>query len=106
MQSGEVKVMDLHGNVKDLHALVFDDVIVTGGTASEIARTLKAHGAKSVHWLVTHGLFADQAKSQLESSQIDSIAVSNSIEHQVLPNKTTVLDLTEMLARTLGPWVK
>ena len=105
-QSGEVKVMDLHGDVKNLHALVFDDVIATGGTASEIAKTLKQNGAKSVHWLVTHGLFAGEAYQQLAESEIDSIVVSNSIEHQKLPLHTTVLDLTEMLASTLKPWLK
>jgi ribose-phosphate pyrophosphokinase len=106
MQSGEVRVMDLHGTVQGLAAIVFDDVIATGGTASEIAKTLKDHGARSVHWLATHGLFAGDAHQQLADSLIDSIVVSNSIEHQKLPARTTVLNLTQMLAQTLTPWVK
>ncbi|HCC84564.1 MAG TPA: ribose-phosphate pyrophosphokinase [Candidatus Pacebacteria bacterium] len=106
MQSGIVTVMDLHGDVTGLDAIVFDDVIVTGGTASEIAKTLKDHGARSVHWLVTHGLFAGDARQQLADSQIDSIVISNSIEQTQLPAKTTVLDLTSILTRTLKPWLR
>jgi ribose-phosphate pyrophosphokinase len=105
-QSGQVKIMDLHGNVQGLDAIVFDDVIATGGTAGEIAKTLKANGAKSVHWLATHGLFAGQAYSQLKESQIDTIVISNSIEHKKLPERTHVIDLTDLLTKTLKPWLR
>jgi len=105
-QSGEVKIMDLHGSVQGLDAIVFDDVIATGGTAGEIAKTLKSNGAKSVHWLATHGLFVGQAFEQLKNSQIDSIVISNSIEHKILPARTSVIDLTDILTKTLKPWLR
>lgn len=103
--NGEVTVMDLHGDVKGKHALVFDDVISTGSTAAEIAKTLKDAGALSVHWLVTHGLFAGEALKILGKAPIDSIVCSNSIAHEQLPPRGVELDLTPVLAAALKPWV-
>jgi ribose-phosphate pyrophosphokinase len=105
-KNGEVTVMDLHGDVKGKHAIVFDDVIVTGGTASEIAKTLKANGAVSVNWLCTHGLFAGKAHEQLAEAPIDRIVVTNSIAHHKLPKHGVELDLTPVLANALKPWLR
>lgn len=99
LQTGEIIKMDLHGNVKNKVALIFDDVIVSGGTAIEAAEILKKSGAKEAHFLATHGLLVKDAKDKLQASLIDSILVSNSIFHQDLPSKIKILDCTKLLIK-------
>lgn len=60
--------------------LLYDDIISTGGTVMAGAEFLKNAGAKEVHMIATHGLFAGHALEQLSESAIDSVIVTNSIQ--------------------------
>lgn len=96
LQTGEIIHMELQGDVKDKTVLVFDDVIVSGGTVIEAAEILKQNGAKEVHFLVTHGLLMGEAKEKLSSSQLDSVVISSSVAQKNLPQKITMLDCSKM----------
>lgn len=101
LQTGKIIEMSLQGDVTDKIVLVFDDVSVSGSTVVEAAEILKQAGASEVHFLVTHGLLVGDAKDKLQSSQLDSIVISNSIHHQDLPSKIKVLDCASLLAQQL-----
>lgn len=104
-KTGSIDQMTLHGDVQDKQVLVFDDVIVSGGTVVKTAEVLKESGAKEVHFLVTHGLLVDKAITKLESSAIDSIVITNSIKHQHLPNKVKVIDCAKLFSAQLKSWM-
>ena len=49
---GKAKAMHIIGEVKDMEAVILDDIIDTGGTLTEAAKVLMEKGAKSVHCLL------------------------------------------------------
>ena len=50
----EVKAFTVIGEVEDRHAILFDDIIDTGGTIAAASRALIERGAKSVSVAATH----------------------------------------------------
>lgn len=105
LETGEVTAVGLHGKVKDKTVVLFDDVILSGGTVTEAAGMLKEEGALETHFFATHGLFTDSALAKLESSAIDSITITNTIAHERVPAKIQTLDLAPLLADTLQEWL-
>lgn len=105
LATGQVTPKDVSGDVSGKVCLIYDDVINTGGTVVEVAKFLKDKGAKEVHFLVTHGLFAQDGLAKMEDHSIDSIVITNSIHHSNLPTKIQVLDVAKLLADSVKTWV-
>ena len=101
LQTGEVTAVGLHGEVEGKVVLLYDDVIMSGGTVVEASELLKREGAQETHFLSTHGLFTGNALERLQNSTINSVVITNTIEHRQLPDTIKVLDLSEKLASTL-----
>ena len=99
--SGQVEPMGLSGEVDGKICLVYDDVINTGGTVVEVAKFLKLKGAREVHFLVTHGLFASGGLAKIKDQAIDSIVITDSVYHQKLPAKVKVLPIAKMVGERL-----
>lgn len=104
LKTGEVTAVGLHGEVEGKIVILFDDVILSGGTVAEAAGMLKQEGALEAHFFATHGIFTDGAIERLEASAIDSITVTNTIAHAEAFKKIAVLDLAPLLATTLKDW--
>jgi ribose-phosphate pyrophosphokinase len=66
------EVLEMVGEVEGKTAIIVDDMISTGTTLVEAARTLRERGATAVYACATHGLFAANA--------IDIIAESHLVE--------------------------
>jgi ribose-phosphate pyrophosphokinase len=60
-------------------ALVFDDMLSTGGSICGAAEALVKHGARQVHVCVSHGLFVGNAVERLAAAPIDSIMVTDTV---------------------------
>jgi ribose-phosphate pyrophosphokinase len=101
LQTGVVTPVGMSGEVQGKLCLVYDDVINTGSTAVEVAKFLKNAGASAVHFIATHGIFAQQAVEKLSDPAIDSVIVTNSIFHQDLPKKIKVINISLLLSQTL-----
>ena len=78
---------------------------ISGGTVAQAAEVLKKAGAKKVHFLVTHGLLAGNAKTELSTPSIDTIVVTNSIHHQQLPDNVHVIDCAKLFTNQLEGWM-
>lgn len=107
LKTGEVRAVELHGNVADKTVVILDDVIVSGGTVVESADLLKQNGAKQVIFLASHGLFT-QGTSDMEQSQVDQVVITNSIDHPNLDSansKFKVLDVSSVFADNLAKWL-
>lgn len=98
LKTGLVSTLGLSGEVQGKICLVYDDVINTGGTVVEVAKLLKEQGAKEVHFLVTHGLFAGDGLTKMEHEAIDSVVISDSIAHASLPKKIKVVSVVNLIA--------
>ena len=76
---GVAEIGTVIGDVKGKVAVIVDDIIGTGGTLAAAAQTVLDEGARSVHAVATHGLFAGNAFETLEASPLDGIVVTDTV---------------------------
>jgi ribose-phosphate pyrophosphokinase len=93
------------GDVEGKTVLMFDDMITTGGTATEAVRILRAHGAKKFMLAATHPVLAGPALDRLEKAAIDWIVVTDTIPvrpevFKRLP-QMTVLSVSSLLGEAI-----
>ena len=77
------------GPIAGKTAIVFDDMITTGGSMAGAVRTVQQHGASRIYVGATHAVFCGQAAQRLREVPIVEIVVSNSLQlrpDQMLPN--------------------
>jgi ribose-phosphate pyrophosphokinase len=67
------------GDVAGRTILMFDDMIATGGTIAEAAKTLKKNGAGKIYVTATHGVFAGKAVDRLVESPIERLVITDTI---------------------------
>jgi ribose-phosphate pyrophosphokinase len=98
-----VEVLEVAGEVRGLDCLVVEDMITTGGTAMEVAKTLKTLGARQVLFACSHAVLTPGAVERLKQAHIDEVIVTNSIP--VPPEKQgppiTVLSVAPLLAEAI-----
>jgi ribose-phosphate pyrophosphokinase len=70
---------EIIGTVKGKTAIIIDDIISTGGTVADSAKSLKEAGATSVIVLATHGVLAGNAKEKLARAPVTDIIITDSI---------------------------
>ncbi|MBW2134109.1 MAG: ribose-phosphate pyrophosphokinase [Deltaproteobacteria bacterium] len=76
---GKVKAMHIIGNVSGKQAVILDDIIDTGGTLTEAAKTIMEHGAKGVYACCTHPVLSGQAIQRVMDSPLKRLIVSDTI---------------------------
>jgi ribose-phosphate pyrophosphokinase len=79
---GKAKAMNIIGEVKDMEAVILDDIIDTGGTLTEAAKVLMEKGAKSVHACCTHPVLSGPAVDRISESPLKRLVVSDTIPLQ------------------------
>lgn len=67
------------GPIEGRVALMFDDMISTGGSICGAARLVKQAGAREIHIACTHGVLCGPAVQRLREAPVDSIIVTDSI---------------------------
>jgi len=105
LSTGKVTPLGISGNVEGKVCLIYDDIINTGSTVVEVAKFLKENGAKEVHFLVTHGIFAKNGLTIMNDESINSVIITDSISHQDLPEKIKVLDTSDLFVKALKNWM-
>ena len=75
----QAEVMNIIGDVKGKHALLFDDMIDTAGTIVQTAQTCLENGALSVWAGCTHPVLSGPALERLEGSCLREVVVTNTI---------------------------
>jgi ribose-phosphate pyrophosphokinase len=97
----EVSRMVLVGNVKDKVAIIVDDMADTCGTLVKAADTIIEHGAKEVNAIVTHAILSGNAISNLNSSCLRRLVVTNTVPHaekKEACDKIETIDISATLA--------
>lgn len=105
LNTGRVTPLGISGDVKNKVCLIYDDIINTGSTVVEVAKFLKQKGANEVHFLVTHGIFANNGLTMMTDESINSVIITNSIHHTQLPEKIKVIDTSKLFSDALKTWM-
>lgn len=78
---GKSEVMNIIGDVKGRHCLIFDDIVDSGGTLCNAAEAIMDKGAKSVVACVTHGVLSDHAEERvMKSDALKRLIITDSID--------------------------
>lgn len=73
------EVMNLIGDVSGREAVIFDDIIDTGGTLVKAAAAIKKRGALHVTACSTHAVFSGEAVKRICDSVLEEVWVSDTI---------------------------
>ena len=73
------EVMHVIGEVEGKHALIFDDMIDTGGTLCKAAKAIKDLGALDVIACSTHPVFSGDAIARIDDSVLSEVLVSDTV---------------------------
>jgi len=95
------EVLHIIGEVKDKIAIIFDDIIDTGGSMIQIAGKLKSEGTKHIYACCAHGVLSNNAVEKLEKSPIDKLFITNTIplsEEKKGCDKVVQLSIAELLS--------
>ncbi|MEO0182612.1 MAG: ribose-phosphate diphosphokinase, partial [candidate division WOR-3 bacterium] len=97
------KVINVIGEVKGKNAIIYDDMIDTGGTVVDAAGALAEKGAREIYVSAVHGLFSANALDRLERSPIKEITVTNTVRftREKMPEKLKILSIAELLAEAI-----
>jgi ribose-phosphate pyrophosphokinase len=74
---GAPSVIDMVGDVAGRPAIIYDDMIQSGGTLLQVVDRLLREGATEVHAAAVHADFTPGALRRLRSSELKSLALSD-----------------------------
>jgi ribose-phosphate pyrophosphokinase len=94
------------GDVKGAHAIIFDDLISTGGTIMRTAEKCRELGAIRVSAAATHGLFTG-GDALLRSEAVDEVVVTDSVSSSRVADsparaKLQIVSIGPLLAAAIG----
>lgn len=78
LDGGRTEVMAMNARVDGRRVVIYDDMIRTGSSLIEAARSYRQAGASSVCAIATHGVFPGESLERIRSSgQIDTIVTTD-----------------------------
>jgi ribose-phosphate pyrophosphokinase len=94
--TGKITIKERAFDVKGKDAIVFDDMISTGGTTSSAVRILKKQGARSVYAACVHPLMVGNAKDKITNSGADGIVCTDTV-----PGPYAIVSVASIIAEAL-----
>jgi ribose-phosphate pyrophosphokinase len=73
------EVMNIVGQVKDMNAVLLDDMVDTAGTLTKAAVALAEAGAKRISACATHAVLSGPALERIENSPLNELVVTDTI---------------------------
>ena len=104
-RAGESEVMNIIGDVKGRHCILFDDIVDSGGTLCNAADALIAAGAASVSAYVTHGVLSGGAVERVAASKLKELVVTDTIaptEAVRVARKIRVISIAPLIGEAIG----
>ena len=103
LDSLDVKVFNVIGDVEGKRAVLVDDIVASGGTLVKAAEILLETGATEISAYCTHGVFSGDAVSVLEASPLKRVVVTNTITNQcaLQSDKIDYVSVGGHLAKTI-----
>jgi ribose-phosphate pyrophosphokinase len=82
--SGETtEITSINADVKDKTVIVYDDMIRTGGSLINAAKSYKDAGAERIFVITTHGLFNNNGLEKIKNSGLVEKVVSTDTHYNV-----------------------
>jgi ribose-phosphate pyrophosphokinase len=78
--TGEIEMHLKELNIEGEKAIVFDDIISSGGTMAKAIKRIKDQGASKVAAACTHALFVNNAEKKIKEAGADLIIASDTIQ--------------------------
>ncbi len=75
----QTELLNIIGDVAGKTAILFDDIIDTGGSLIKVAHALHKQGTQRIFAACTHGVLSGSAVENLEASPIEKLFVTNTI---------------------------
>ena len=104
ISGSETVVKALKANVKDKNVVIFDDMVRTGGSIINAAKSYKKAGAKDIYVICVHGIFADDAvKKFKKSGLIKTVYCTNthSNAQNIKDDFVKIYDISEIILKGL-----
>ncbi|MGD2201184.1 MAG: ribose-phosphate diphosphokinase [Candidatus Bathyarchaeota archaeon] len=79
-RTGEIEMLVKGINLEGRDAVVFDDIVSSGGTTARAVRGLKEQGASRVAAACTHGLFMGDAENRIREAGADIILSTDTVQ--------------------------
>jgi ribose-phosphate pyrophosphokinase len=100
----QAEILELMGNVDGKTALIVDDFSISGGTLIEVAKVLRARGAKRILACLSHLVLSEAAVAKIESSPIELIISTDSVEnpHAQRSPKVKIISVAALFGETVG----
>ncbi|MEH7180355.1 ribose-phosphate diphosphokinase [Neobacillus vireti] len=97
------EILEIIGNVEGKNAIIVDDLINTAATQTYAAKALVEYGAKTVYACCTHAVLSGPAVDRIESSPIQELVVTNTIEQtdEKQTKKITILSVAPLLSEAI-----
>jgi ribose-phosphate pyrophosphokinase len=98
------ELLNIIGDVAGKTAILFDDIIDSGGSLIKVANALKKNGAATIFAACTHGVLSGLAVRNIEDSPIEKLYVTDTIPLSDEASQSTTitqLSLAEMLATAI-----
>ena len=103
-QAGKSQVMNIIGDIKNKNCIIVDDIIDSGGTIVNAAKTLKENGAADVYVYITHAVLSNNAVEKIKKSKIKKLIITDSIDNtKKIKNvsKIEVLSISSLMAEAI-----
>ena len=82
------------GPVDGKVAIMFDDMVSTGGSMVGAAKVLHEHGAREIHVCATHALFSGNAVERFQDAPIKQIIVTDTVPRRPEADNLPITTLT------------
>jgi ribose-phosphate pyrophosphokinase len=91
------------GDVHDALAIIYDDLVSTGGTIARAAHVARARGAREIHAAAAHGLLVGDAARTIASAGLASLVLADTVDDvgarcASLPSPWAVVDAAALVA--------
>jgi ribose-phosphate pyrophosphokinase len=95
--TGAISFRDEKFDVKDKDAIIFDDIISTGGTTTEAVKMLKAQGARRVYSACVHPLLIGEAEKKIMGNGASEIVGTDCV-----PSRVSKVSVAPLIAKALA----
>jgi ribose-phosphate pyrophosphokinase len=94
-------IVNVIGDVTDKTALIYDDMLDTGGTMVDAAQAIMDKGAKRVYACVVHPLLSGEASEKVKRSCIEELVVTDTLplSNTKMFDKIKILSVAQLLGK-------